>query len=172
MHVSARSDYALRALVELAAADAQPVSREQLASSQQIPVKFLANILQQLRTAGLVRTLRGTEAGYRLALPADRITLADVIRAVDGPLANVRGESPESVTYAGSAAPLREVWIAVRASLRNVLEQVTLEDVACNRLPGEIRQLAADPHAWQPAERGRRTPEPGPSAGAATQRNS
>jgi Rrf2 family protein len=155
MHVSARSDYALRALVELAAAEPQPLTREQLATAQQIPITFLANILQQLRTAGLIRTLRGAEAGYRLARPASQITLADVIRAVDGPLAHVRGERPEAVSYAGAAQPLRQVWIAVRASLRNVLEQVTLRDVACNTLPGPVRELAADPQAWQPAGRGR-----------------
>ncbi|HEY0583311.1 MAG TPA: Rrf2 family transcriptional regulator [Chloroflexota bacterium] len=156
MHVSARADYAVRAMAELAAAGTRPVKREQLASSQQIPNKFLGNILQQLRTAGLVMTQRGADGGYRLALSPDRITLADVIRAVDGPLANVRGERPEVVTYQGVAEPLRDVWIAVRASLRNVLEQVTLADVACNRLPPVVQELAADPQAWLPAERGRR----------------
>jgi Rrf2 family protein len=148
MHVSARADYAVRALVEISAARGQALKREQIATAQHIPIKFLGNILQQLKTAGLVRTQRGAEGGYLLAAPADRITLADVIRAVDGPLANVRGERPEDVTYEGSAEPLREVWVAVRASLRNVLEQVTLGDVASSHLPEVVHQLSANPQAW------------------------
>lgn len=158
MHVSAKADYAVRAMAELAAAGARTVRREQLATAQHIPIKFLGNILQQLKTAGLVDAQRGADGGYRLALAADQITLADVIRAVDGPLANVRGERPEVVTYEGVAAPLREVWIAVRASLRNVLEQVTLADVAANRLPPVVHELAANPRAWRPYERGVRRP--------------
>jgi Rrf2 family protein len=150
MHVSARADYAVRALIELAADGSRPLKREYLAASQQIPMKFLGNILQQLKTAGLVNTHRGADGGYWLALPATRITLADVIRAVDGPLANVRGEPPEAVVYTGTAEPLREVWIAVRASLRRVLENVTLADVAQNRLPAVVKHLAADPQAWLP----------------------
>jgi Rrf2 family protein len=108
-----------------------------------------------LKTAGLVNTNRGSDGGYWLARPAERITLADVIRAVDGPLANVRGEAPEAVLYAGTAEPLREVWIAVRASLRNILEHVTLADVAHNQLPDVVKGLAADPLAWQPYARQR-----------------
>lgn len=150
MHLSARSDYAVRALVELAAASGRPVKREHIATAQRIPIKFLNNILQQLRAAGLVRTLRGADGGYLLTVGPERITLADIIRAVDGPLANVRGEAPENVTYAGSAEPLRDVWIAVRASMRKVLEQVTLHDVAHNELPSIVRELAAEPGAWQP----------------------
>ena len=118
MHLSARADYAVRALVEIAAAGGRPIKREQIATAQHIPINFLGNILQQLRTAALVRTHRGADGGYLLARRPERITLADVIRAVDGPLANVRGEPPEAVEYGGSAEPLREVWIAVRASLR------------------------------------------------------
>lgn len=155
MHVSARSDYAVRALVELAAGESRSLTRGHLAASQQIPLKFLSNILQQLKTAGLVNTNRGSDGGYWLARPAERITLADVIRAVDGPLANVRGEAPEAVLYAGTAEPLREVWIAVRASLRNILEHVTLADVAHNQLPDVVKGLAADPLAWQPYARPR-----------------
>ena len=155
MHVSARADYVVRALVELAAADARSLTRRHLAASQQIPLKFLANILQQLKTAGLVNTNRGSEGGYWLARPAERITLADVIRAVDGPLANVRGEAPEEVLYAGSAEPLQAVWIAVRSSLRRILEHVTLADVAHNQLPDVVKALAADPLAWQPYARER-----------------
>lgn len=154
MHLSARADYAVRAMVEIAVADGQPVRREHIATAQHIPTKFLGNILQQLRTAGLVRTHRGVDGGYLLAARPDRITLADVIRAVDGPLANVRGEAPELVSYEGSAEPLREVWIAVRASLRNVLERVTLRDVAQKALPSVVHELAAEPSAWEPSRYG------------------
>jgi Rrf2 family protein len=150
VHVSARADYAVRALIELASVAPRPVKGERLAQAQDIPIKFLGNILQQLKNAGLINTHRGSEGGYWLALPADRITLADVIRAVDGPLANIRGARPESVMYSGTAEPLREVWIAVRASLRGVLEKVTLADVATNQLPEVVKALAADPKAWQP----------------------
>jgi Rrf2 family protein len=149
VHVSARADYAVRALVELAAAGPHPLKRDQLAAAQDIPIKFLGNILQELKTAGLVNTHRGSEGGYWLALPADQITLADVIRAVNGPLAHVRGDAPELVHYPGAAEPLRNVWIAVRASLRSVLENVTLADVAFNRLPSIVTELGADPLAWQ-----------------------
>jgi Rrf2 family protein len=149
VHVSARADYAVRALVELAAVAPHPLKRDRLAAAQAIPIKFLGNILQELKTAGLVNTLRGSEGGYWLALPADQITLADVIRAVNGPLANVRGDPPELVIYPGPAEPLRNVWIAVRASLRSVLENVTLADVAANALPSIVLELAADPLAWQ-----------------------
>ncbi|MBV8714911.1 MAG: Rrf2 family transcriptional regulator [Chloroflexi bacterium] len=152
MHVSARADYAVRALVELAASGGQPLKREQIATAQHIPVTFLANILQQLRTAGLVTTHRGNDGGYLLTLRPERITIADVIRAVDGPLANVRGDSPEAVKYDGSAEALCEVWIAVRASLRKVLEQVTLKDVATNALPAVVHELASEPNAWEPSK--------------------
>jgi len=155
MHVSARADYAVRALVELAAADGGPLTRGQLAAAQQIPLTFLSNILQQLKTAGLVNTNRGSDGGYWLARAPERITLADVIRAMDGPLAHVRGEAPESLTYAGTAAPLRDVWIAVRASLRSILEHVTLADVARNALPAVVTGPAADPLAWRPYARER-----------------
>jgi Rrf2 family protein len=151
MHLSARADYAVRALVELAAAGGQPLKREQIASAQQIPINFLANILLQLRTTGLVKTHRGTDGGYLLTVRPERITLADIIRAVDGPLANVRGEAPETVVYRGAAEPLVEVWVAVRASLRNVLEQVSLQNVIDNRLPSVVRELAAEPSAWLPS---------------------
>ncbi|MGE5690305.1 MAG: RrF2 family transcriptional regulator [Pseudomonadota bacterium] len=143
MRVSAKTDYALRAMAELAAAPPGPVKGERLASAQGIPLKFLENILTDLRRAGLVATQRGAEGGYRLARPADAIALADVIRAVDGPLANVRGERPDTVTYTGAAAPLHDVWLAVRTNLRAVLETVTLADLAAGALPDEIAELAA-----------------------------
>jgi Rrf2 family protein len=163
VHVSARADYAVRALVELAVAGRQPVKRERIAAAQEIPLKFLGNILQELKTAGLVNTHRGAEGGYWLARPADQITLADVIRAVKGPLANVRGDPPESVNYPGAAEPLRKVWIAVRASLRSVLENVTLADVAANQLPSIVTELAADPLAWLPPRLAGAAPSPGPT---------
>jgi Rrf2 family protein len=151
MRVSAKVDYAVRAGVELAAAaDGGPVKGERIAQSQQIPLKFLENILLELKHAGLVQSQRGAEGGYWLARPADAISLADVIRAVEGPIANVRGLRPEQVEYGGAAEQLRQVWIAVRANLRAVLETVTLADVAAGQLPEDVAQIAADPEAWQP----------------------
>ena len=150
MRVSAKADYAIRAAVELAAAGDGPVKGERIAQAQQIPPNFLENILADLRNAGLVASRRGAEGGYWLARPAAEVSLAEVIRAVDGPLANVRGIRSEQVSYDGTAEPLRDVWVAVRASLRSVLEQVTLADVAANTLPPEIKALAADPDAWAP----------------------
>lgn len=150
MRVSAKSDYAIRAMVELAAAGGGPVKADRISQAQGIPVKFLENIMGDLRNAGLVRSQRGAEGGYWLARPAEEIDLAQVIRAVDGPLANVRGLRSEEVSFTGSAEPLRDVWVAVRASLRRVLESVTLADVASGQLPPEIAELVADRDAWQP----------------------
>jgi Rrf2 family protein len=150
VRVSAKADYAIRAMIELAAAGGGPVKADAIAQAQEIPIKFLENIMSDLRNAGLVRSQRGMEGGYWLAKPAAEIDLAQVIRAVDGPLANVRGHRPEGVTYAGSAEHLREVWIAVRASLRRVLESVTLADVAGGELPPEVAALTTDRDAWQP----------------------
>jgi Rrf2 family protein len=148
MRISAKADYAVRAALELAAAGDGPVKGELIAEAQGIPLKFLENILQELRHAGLVRSQRGPEGGYRLGRPAAEIALGDVIRAVDGPLAAVRGERPESVDYAGPAAPLQRVWIAVRKSLRDVVEQVTLADLVSGGLPASVETLAEDPEAW------------------------
>lgn len=150
MKVSAKADYAIRAAVELAAGGDGPIKGERIAQAQDIPPHFLENILADLRNAGLVATRRGVEGGYWLARPAQEISLADVIRAVEGPLANVRGVRSEQVVYAGSAERLRDVWIAVRASLRNVLERVTLADLARGELPPEVEALSADPDAWLP----------------------
>ena len=127
-----------------------PLKGDRIAQAQSIPIKFLENIMVDLRNAGLVRSQRGAEGGYWLARPAGEITLADVIRAVDGPLASVRGTRSEELAYDGSAEPLRDVWIAVRASLRNVLESVTLADVASRRAPAAVTLLAAEPDAWLP----------------------
>jgi len=149
MRVSAKTDYALRAAVELAAApEGTPVKGERLSTSQSIPLRFLENILLQLRHAGIVESRRGAEGGYKLARPAEDITLADVIRAIDGPLAGVSGQRPETLDFKGRSEPLREVWVAVRASLRGVLEQVTLADVAAGELPDNVRALTSEPDAW------------------------
>ena len=151
MRVSAKVDYALRACAELAAsAGAGPMKGERIAQSQGIPLKFLENILLDLRHAGLVHSQRGAEGGYWLALPAAEVSLADVIRAVEGPIANVRGVRPEQVEYDGAAEALRDVWVALRASIRSVLEDVTLADLAGGRLPSEVVELTRDPEAWQP----------------------
>jgi Rrf2 family protein len=149
MRVSAKVDYALRAALELAAADGGPTKGEQIAQAQDIPLKFLENILLELRHGGLVQSQRGAEGGYWLARPAEEIKLADVIRAVEGPLANVRGSRPETVKYEGPAARLQDVWIAMRANLRAVLEELTLADVASGELPPEIAAITANPEAWE-----------------------
>lgn len=149
MRVSAKTDYAIRAALELAAApDEKPVKGERIASAQAIPLRFLENILMQLRHAGLVDSRRGAEGGYRLARPAGEVTLADVIRAIDGPLAGVQGVRPETLTFSGTAEPMKDVWIAVRASLRSVLEHVTLADVVSGTLPEHVRSMLGDEDAW------------------------
>lgn len=174
MRLSARVDYALRATVELAALaigqnvdkedaasedardtpgrDGAPrpalLTSEQIARAQDIPPKFLESILLQLRRGGVVHAQRGPEGGYRLARPAREISLADVIRVIDGPLANVRGHRPEELGYGGAARPLQQVWIALRASERQILESVSVADVAGNALPDQVCELAADPDAW------------------------
>src|SRR3954463_3925075 len=151
MRVSAKVDYAVRAGAELAAAaGAGPVKGDTIAQAQKIPLKFLENILLDLKHAGLVQSQRGADGGYWLSLPPEQISLADVIRAVEGPIANVRGLAPQEVEYNGPAAPLQQVWIAVRANLRIVLEAVPLADRAGGRLPDEVAAIAADPEAWLP----------------------
>ena len=149
MQVSAKADYALRAALELALTeDAKPLKGIRISEAQNIPLKFLENILLELKHAGIVRTQRGAGGGYWLARPPEEVSLAEIIRVVEGPLANVRGEGPESVEYTGAAQPLREVWIAVRANLRAVLEAVTLADLASGELPSSIDLLTQDPEAW------------------------
>ena len=140
MRVTARVDYAVRALVQLASdASVEPVKAEQLATAQQIPLKFLLEILRQLKQHKLLVSRRGPEGGYTLAKPAAEIAIADVIRAVEGPLATVRDTSPASLAYVGPTEPLRTVWIAVRGSLRHVLEDVTLAGRA-HRQAAEARR--------------------------------
>lgn len=149
MRISAKADYAVRAALELAvAAPDRPVKGEHVASAQAIPIKFLENILVDLRQAGIVQSRRGPDGGYWLARPPAQVTVADVIRASDGPLASVRGEKPEDLAYEGAAAELRQVWIALRTSMRDVLERVTLDDLARGRLPAEITERIAEPGAW------------------------
>jgi Rrf2 family protein len=149
MRITAKADYAVRAALELAAApDGEPVKGEQLADSQRIPLQFLEHILLDLKHSRLVRAKRGARGGYWLARPADEITVADIIRAVEGPLANVHEWAPEDTEYPGPAERLRDIWIAVRASIRGVLEQVTLADVCEGSLPDEIEELVRDPDAW------------------------
>ena len=149
MHSSAKADYGTRALLTLADRG-EPATAEALADAQGLPARFLGAILIDLRRAGIVSSQRGAEGGYRLARPADKITVAEVMRALDGPLAEVRGLRPEAAHYEGAAAHLQDVWVAVRASLRNVLERVTLADIVAGRLPRSVARLTEDPDAWEP----------------------
>lgn len=148
MRISAKVDYGIRALCELAASPGRRIKADDLSARQDIPVHFLENILRELRDAGFVETMRGSDGGYRLAVPAERIALADVIRALEGPLAAVQHVRPDELEYDGAAAPLVDVWIAVRAQLRDVLEHVTLADVATAELPELVLRRSAEPAAW------------------------
>jgi Rrf2 family protein len=148
VRISAKADYAVRAALELAAAEDPPIKAERVADAQGIPLKFLENILVDLRQAGLVTSQRGPAGGYRLDRPAEDITLADVVRAVDGPLASIHGDRPEATEYRGAAEELQTVWVALRASMRVVLEGVTLAEVVERRVPGEVLSLAREPDAW------------------------
>lgn len=150
MRVTAKADYAVRAAVELAAgAGDRPRKVDELAQAQEIPISFLENILTQLRSAGIVRSQRGPDGGYWLARAPEDVTLAQVIRAVEGPLVGVRGRRPEEIAYSGSAESLQRVWVALRANLRAVLERVTVADVAAGKLPAEVLALTRDEDAWQ-----------------------
>jgi len=149
MHVTAKADYAVRAVIELAGSSQEkPRKVDEVAKAQGIPVSFLENILTQLRSSGVVRSQRGPEGGYWLAHPADEVTLADIIRAVEGPLVGVRGQRPEEIEYLGSAESLQQVWVALRANLRKVLEQVTVADVAGGSLPKDVLALTRQEEAW------------------------
>ena len=149
MRLASRTDYALRAALELAAGSGSPTTTDELAGRQGIPARYLGNILAELGRAGIVRGRRGPEGGWTLARPADRVRLADVIRAVDGALAQVGGERPEELRYTGAAEHLQDVWVAVRAAERAILDAVTLADVVAGRLPDEVRQSLGDPAAWR-----------------------
>ena len=149
MRITAKADYAVRAAAELAAAEGTgPVKGERIATAQDIPLKFLENILSELRTAGIVASRRGAEGGYWLDRPASEIAVADVLRAVEGPLASIRGTGPERLKYDGAAEVLPQMWVALRASLRIVLEGVTLADLAAGELPAQVQALADAPEAW------------------------
>lgn len=148
MHISAKADYAVRALLTLATVHDQRMTIEELVASQGLPRKFLEAIMRELRLAGIVVSHRGAGGGHRLAGPADAISVADVLRAVDGPLAEVRGLRPECAAYTGSAQHLGTVWVAVRASLREVLEVVTIAEIVDGDFPAEVRRLISDPDAW------------------------
>lgn len=145
VHVTARADYAVRAVIELASRLPTSTTRQQIAESQDIPGKFLETILGDLRRAGLLEAQRGAAGGYRLATEPTQIRLADIIRAAEGPLAAVRGMPPEDTAYAGPAAALTDVWVAVRASLRDVLEATTVSDVLSGQLPEHVRALLSRP---------------------------
>jgi Rrf2 family protein len=148
VRISAKVDYAVRAMCELAARDDdRPMKADQLAAAQEIPLSFLNNILVDLRRAGIVRSTRGQVGGHRLARPADQITVADIIRAVEGPLADVRGIRPESLEFSGPARSLREVWLANRVAVRRVLEGVTIADVVSGGLPADVSAMLDDPDA-------------------------
>jgi Rrf2 family protein len=150
VRISAKTDYALRAAIELAAVGtSDPVKGEAIATAQGIPLRFLENILGDLRNAGVVESRRGVDGGYLLARPPAQITLADVIRAVDGPLANVAGIRPNLLEYKGSTEKLTDIWVGVRAALRSVLEETTLADMAEKKLPSHVQKLVADRDAWE-----------------------
>jgi Rrf2 family protein len=149
MRVSAKADYALRAILEIAAAKAPPIKRDQIARAQKIPVKFLETILGELKHAGIVASQRGADGGYSLAKDPAQVTVADVIRVIDGPLAHIRDTRPESLDYQGVAEPLKEVFVALRAQMREVLESVTLADLVAGELPVEITRSVDKPEAWQ-----------------------
>ena len=148
MRVSARSDYALRAVAELAVAGDARLTRDVIAERQQIPFEFLESVLLALKHAGIVQSQRGAGGGFRLARPSTEISLGDVIRAVDGPMSDVRGDRPESVEYSGPAQHLQEIWIAVRASLREILDGTTVDALVRGKMPKRVRMLTEDPAAW------------------------
>jgi Rrf2 family protein len=150
VHISARVEYALRALCTLAAHGGEPLTAEELAQAQGLPVRFLRAILNELRRVGIVTSQRGNEGGYHLARPAGEITIGEVFRRLEGPLAEVRGVRPEAAHYEAAAEHLQSVWVAVRACLRTVLDEVTLEHVVTGELPDHVRAMLAEPDAWDP----------------------
>lgn len=150
MQVSARGDYAVRAAVSLASTHPSTVSAQSLADGEGLPHKFLEAVLADLRRGGVVTSVRGADGGYRLSRDPAEISVGAVLRAVDGPLAGVRGQRPEEVSYDGASAHLPELWIAVRAAVRNVLDEVTLAQVATGRLPARVRRLIGSEGAWEP----------------------
>ena len=148
MRVTAKAEYAVRAVIELANAGDGPVKRDRIVAAQAIPPKFLENILTELRHAGLVESQRGSEGGYWLSRDPAEITIADVMRAVEGPLASVRSHRPETLEYEGLASPLQTVWVALRSTIRSVLEEVTIADLVSGKLPKHVVAMTEDPNAW------------------------
>ncbi|HST48746.1 RrF2 family transcriptional regulator [Jatrophihabitans sp.] len=148
MEISAKSDYAVRALLVLADQEPNLVKIDVVVGEQQLPRKFVEAILGDLRRAGIVRSMRGADGGYALARPAAEISIGSVIRAVDGPLAEVRGLRPDEMNYTGLAEHLPGLWVAVRASLRRVLDETSLRQLLTGELPAHVRALVADPEAW------------------------
>jgi Rrf2 family protein len=152
--VAAKADYAVRAMIELAGGtEESPVTAERIAVDQEIPLRFLDTILTELRYAGFVQGRTGAEGGYWLARAPEEVTLADIIREVDGPLGSVHGKPPDELTFLGNAQPLQEVWIALRANMREVLESVTIADLLTGQLPEPIGRIVSDPDVWQPRPR-------------------
>lgn len=154
MRLTATVDYALRAAIELAAVAPELMTAEEIGRAQGLPVRFLEKILRDLRRAGIVRSHRGPEGGFELARLPNEVSLADVIRAVEGPLTAVRDTSPSELSYPGVAAPLREVFVALRANERAVLEAVSLAHIAEGKLPQLVHDLVSDPEAWGQGSRG------------------
>ena len=148
MRVTAKAEYAVRAVMELAAGEGEPVKRDRIVAAQAIPPKFLENILSELRHAGLVESQRGSEGGYWLARDPAEVTVADVMRAVEGPLASVRSSRPETLDYEGLAEPLQIVWVALRATIRTVLDEVTIADLISGKLPKHVVAMTEIPEAW------------------------
>ncbi len=148
MRVSAKADYAVRAAAELAAAEEGPIKGERLADAQDIPLQFLEHILLELKHQGIIRARRGAKGGYWLAKPADEVTIADIVRAVEGPIAHVQSTPPEAIEYRGNSEPLQKVGHAVRARLRTVLDNVTLADRGADNLTPVVEELIASPDAW------------------------
>jgi Rrf2 family protein len=150
VQISARGDYAVRAALSLAAAHPALMSAQAIAAEQAMPRKFLEAVLADLRRAGIVRAQRGAEGGYTLALPPRDVTVGAILRAVDGPLAGVRGLRPEETTYQGAAANLPDLWVAVRAAVRDVVDEVSLAELVSGKMPAHVRKLTTRPDAWQP----------------------
>jgi len=148
VEISAKSDYAVRALLELAERAPNLVKIDQIIGDQHLPRKFVEAILGDLRRAGIVRSMRGADGGYALARPASSISVGAVIRAVDGPLAEVRGLRPDEMNYTGLAEHLPSLWVAVRASLRKVLDETSIQQLLTGKLPPHVRKFVDDPDAW------------------------
>lgn len=148
MRISAKADYAVRAAIELASRGSDPVKGDLIAEAQDIPLNFLENILGELKHTGIVASRRGANGGYWIARDPKQVTVADIVRAVEGPLASVRGDGPEDLGYRGAAEPLQKVWVALRWNLRSILEEVSLDDLVSGKLPESVTEISDRPEAW------------------------